>query len=189
MQIARLEQNAAANEQGSSTHCCICSATDTLEPVTSANARQLTTLLQQVAQALQKYKPQELRSAALVRCPLAEQAEQLLASVEPQLKGDLINILDAMDQFRLFRDLNVTDLELATAVEEADVLKESCLSRQEPIFRGLLTHVEAACNSLRSWLDDADRRMAEYEQKAAEVLRLQDRAALCARAHKMIRAP
>ena len=189
MQIAALEQSQTGNQQSTSTDPSICSSAGELRHINNAAAHKLVDTIKQAAESLKQYQPDELTEGALHQDTKAAEVDQLLMSLQPQLQGDLKQLLAAVAQMQKpLTELSVPDHELATASEEVEALKQTCLFGHQPNLSNWIAQVEAHCTSLQSWLAGAGCRLAEYQAKLAAVQCLQHRAAVCTKARNMIRA-
>ena len=149
------------------------------------SAPRLLAIVKQVLQSLRKYKPAELCDVSPPPDPMAENVEQLLRSLGPQLQGeDFYKWQDAVGQLKEpLQDLTVTQSDLHHRREVVKGLKQSCLSGQFSASQGLIAQLERLLNSWQGWLNS----IASYETRAAELKQLQKRDDLCVRARLMIR--
>ena len=120
LQVARLDPFRVGNQQSSSTQKNVCSTADTVGIADDASAQQLFGIVEQVLQSLQKCKPAELSAIPSLPDLKAQRMEQLLKSLEPQLRGDDISEwMDAVRQFeKPVQELIVTQSIIDLGLEE-----------------------------------------------------------------------
>lgn len=178
-----------SHQQATSIQRSSCSIKEVLGFLEDASAQQLIEVIQKVLQLLQIYKPAELDDISSPRDPKAEHVEQLLRYLKPQLQGtDTSKWVDAMGcLMEALEDLSVAPPDVQKAIEDVNVLKQSCLSGQQPVFHRLVTQLEELCKGWHGWLISRASCIAKYERRAAELHQLQDRVAVCALAQRITR--